>query len=79
MDNKIYCSFCILDRTSNKHQKIHKFLKEKELETKTLNTYYDEHSECSWYIISDCVLDDEKFLEELDKILESDYNYYGSL
>lgn len=43
MDNKIYCSFCILGRTSNKHQKIHKFLKEKELETKMLNTYYDEH------------------------------------
>lgn len=44
-----------------------------------LNIYYDEHRECSWYIISVCVLDDKKFLIELDKTIESDCNYYGSL
>ena len=80
IDSKIYCGFVINDREPKNHlMMIHKFLSEKNLQTKTLNSYYDEDGECTWYIVSDKNLTDDDFLVELDKVMEDDTNYYGHL
>lgn len=80
IDSKIYCGFVINSREPKNHSMmIHKFLSERELQTKTLNSYYDEDGECTWYIISDKNLTDADFLVELDKLMEDDTNYYGHL
>jgi hypothetical protein len=65
-DSKIYCGFVINSREPKNHSMIiHKFLSEKKLQTKTLNSYYDEDGECIWYIVSDKKLTDDDFLVEL--------------
>jgi len=77
---KIYCGFVINNKELKPHSIIiHNFLSEKELQSKILNSYYDEDGECTWYIVSDKNLTNDDFLVELNKLMENDIDYYGHL